>query len=124
MGMAAVPTIRVCERRSKLRTTSRWRTTLPVPPQLGQSDIFAPWQVGQTRLPLTHVQSTSPLIQSGQGIVTPLLAGSVSIGLGMGTPCWRIPSKTSENLLPTELTTFSACRWKKGFFFSVDQSAT
>src|SRR6266700_8414131 len=114
--MALSPTIFVCTCISKRRAISRWRTTRPVPPQLGQKVDFAPWHVSQTRLPLPQVQSTSPLTQSGQGTVLPLLAGSVSTGLGIGTPCWRIPSKTSATLSLTEEARFSACLLKKGFF--------
>src|SRR6266571_3433890 len=122
--MALVPTTLVCERRSKRRTISRWRTTFPVPPQFAQRTLFAPWQASQTRFPLPQVQSTSPFTQSGQGIVRPLLAGSVSTGLGIGTPCERIPSNTSATLSLTEVARFSARFLKNDFFCFSAQSDT
>src|SRR4051794_8414315 len=117
--MGHSPSKRVWVRNSKRRAISRWRTSFPVPVQPEQSDFFAPWQLVQTRLPLPHEQSSSPLTQSGQGIVAPLLAGSTSTGLGIGTPCSRIPSKTSETLFPMALAILSALRLKKVFFSPV-----
>src|SRR2546421_10523768 len=122
--MGHSPRKRVWVRNSKRRAISRWRTSFPVPVQPEHSDVFAPWQFAQTRLPLPHEQSTSPLTHSGQGIVAPLLAGSTSTGLGIGTPCWRIPSKTSETLFPIAFAISSAFRLKKGFFSPGVQSAT
>src|SRR5579875_501841 len=116
--MPLEPTICVRTPRSKLRRMLRWRTILPVPPQFVQSSVFAPSQVGQTRLPVPQVHSTSPLTQSGQGTVRPFVAGSVSTGLGIGTPESRIPSNRLETFSVTELVRLSACFWKNGFFFA------
>src|SRR2546423_14341102 len=80
----------------------RWRTTLPVPPQFVQCSVFPPSHVGQTRLPVPQVQSTSPLTQSGQGTVRPFVAGSGSAAAGVGTPQRRRPSETLEGPLRSE----------------------
>jgi len=122
--MGHSPRKRVWVRNSKRRVISRWRTSFPVPVQLEQSADLAPSQFAQTRLPVPHEQSNSPLTHSGQGMVAPLLAGSTSTGLAIGTPCSRIPSKTSETLLPMALAISSALRLKKGFFSLDVQSAT
>src|SRR2546421_9867535 len=122
--MGLLPTILVRVFKSKRREISRWRTTFPVPLQVAQKVDFAPWQVSQIRFPLPQVQSTSPLMQSGQGTVLPLLAGSVSTGLGIGTPCCRMPSKTSATLSLTEEARFSACFLKNCFFLVSTQSGT
>src|SRR5579875_2944138 len=118
------PTILVCVRSSNWRTISRCRTTFPVPAQLEHKEVLAPWQVSQTRLPLPQVHSTSPLTQSGQGTVGPFVAGSVSMGLGMGIPCARMPSNMSATRSLTACATLSACFLKNGFFSRSAQSAT
>src|SRR3989442_3697672 len=114
--MGLLPTILVCVTRSKWRAISRWRTTFPVPLQVAQNVDLAPWQFSQTRLPLPQVQSTSPLTQSGQGTVLPLLAAAVSTGLGVGTPCWPIPSKTPAPFSLPHEARGSAPFLQKGFF--------
>src|SRR5258706_11140195 len=95
--MSVVPTIWVLTPSSKLRRMVRWRTTLPVPPQFVQCSVFPPSHVGQTRLPVPQVQSTSPLTQSGQGTVRPFVAGSISTRVGEENPEQRNPSQTLLN---------------------------